>query len=183
MSDPTDMSARKTRPDPTEYAPYYGRYTSLVPDGDILEILGGELQKTMQLLGGVPEAQAGFRYAPDKWSIKELVGHVIDTERVFAYRALRFSRNDATPLPGYDQNEYARNATHGEYPLAELVFEFEAARRSHLLLFRHLAPDAWTRQGRANDNPVSVRALAWIMAGHEMHHREILRTRYLAEIR
>ena len=168
-----------SKPDGTEYLPYYGKYISLVPDGDILPVLSQQLDKTLTLLRSIPESQAGFRYAPDKWSIKELVGHVIDTERIFSYRALCFARNDGTPLPGYEQDDYIRNASFDDYPLGELADEFESVRRSSIFLFRHLEREAWMRRGVASESEVSVRALAYIIAGHERHHREILRSRYL----
>jgi DinB superfamily len=167
------------RPDETEYLPYYGKYISLVPAGDILATLARQLDETLTLLRSVTESRAGFRYAPGKWSIKELVGHMTDTERIFSYRALRFARNDATPLPGYEQDDYIRNATFDDYPLGELAAEFESVRQSSLLLFKHLGSEAWARRGVASDAEVSVRALAYIIAGHELHHMGILRGRYL----
>jgi hypothetical protein len=167
------------RPDATEYVPYYERYISLVSDGDILITLSRQLDESLALLGSISEEQANHRYAPDKWSIKELVGHVIDTERIFAYRALRFARNDRTPLPGYDQDDYIRGASFDDYSLADLASEFEHVRRANLSLFKHLDEDAWKRRGTANESEVSVRALAFIIAGHELHHMAILRNRYL----
>ena len=167
------------KPEETEYLPYYGGYISLVQDGDILSALGNQLQETLALLQSIPEERAGFRYAPGKWSIKELVGHVIDGERVFAYRALRFARNDQTPVPGYEQDDYIREASFDDRTLADLAAEFSSVRQSSLFLFKHLSEEAWTRRGTANDSEVSVRALAYIIAGHELHHREILRTKYL----
>ena len=173
----TDLTISK--PDETEYLPYYGRYISLVPDGQILALLSSQLDETLALLRDIPESQAGFRYAPDKWSIKELVGHVIDTERIFAYRALRFARNDRTPLSGYEQDDYVHNASFDSYSLGELAAEFESVRRSTLFLLKHLDGEAWLRRGLASESEVSVRALAYIIAGHELHHRGILRSRYL----
>jgi DinB superfamily len=168
------------KPDTTEYLPYYGKYISLVPDGDILAVLGKQIEETTDLLNSISESRASFRYAPDKWSIKELVGHVIDTERIFAYRALRFARNDKTPLPGYEQDDYVRSAAFDNCTLADLASEFKSVRQSTLFLFKHLDEDAWMRRGLANDAEASVRALAHIIAGHELHHREILRSRYLS---
>lgn len=175
----TDMTINK--PDDTEYAPYYSRYISLVPDAGILSVLSSQLDDTLALLGGVPESQAGYRYAPDKWSIKELVGHMIDTERIFAYRALRFARNDKTPLSGFEQDDYITNASFDNHPLSELAKEFESVRRSSLFMFRHLDEEAWIHRGVASESEVSVRALAYIIAGHERHHMEILRSRYLLD--
>lgn len=168
------------RPEETEYLAYYGKYVSLVPGGNILEVLSEQFDETLALLQSVSETRAGFRYAAGKWSVKELVGHMIDTERIFAYRALRFARNDMTPLPGYEQDDYIRNASFDACALAELAAEFESVRRSTLFLFKHLDADAWMRKGLANESEVSVRALAYIVAGHELHHRGILRDRYLS---
>ena len=167
------------KPEETEYLPYYGRYISLVPDGEILALLSNQLEATAALLRSLSESRANFRYGADKWSIKQVVGHLIDTERIFAYRALRFARNDKTPLPGYEQDDYIRSASFDDCPLSDLVAELESVRRSNLFLFRHLDNEAWVRRGVANDSEVSVRALAYIIAGHELHHRDILRTRYL----
>jgi len=167
------------RPDETEYLPYYGKYISLVPDEEILSQMGTQSEATLFLLQGIPEAQSRFRYAPGKWSIRELVGHVIDTERIFAYRALRFSRNDRTPLNGYEQDDYILNASFDDYPLTELTAEFDSVRRSTIFLFKHLTEEAWTRRGIANESQASVRALAYIIAGHELHHMQILRDKYL----
>jgi len=168
------------KPDTTEYLPYYGKYVSLVPDGDILTVLGKQMEETAGLLNSIPESRANFRYATDKWSIKELVGHIIDTERVFAYRALRFARNDKTPLPGYEQDDYVSNASFDSCTLTDLASELKSVRQSTLFLFEHLDEKAWMRRGLANDSEASVRALAHIIAGHELHHREILRSRYLS---
>jgi hypothetical protein len=174
------MSFNAAKPAQTDYAPYYGRYVSLVPEGDIVATLSRQLDDTLAILGGISEAQAGHRYAPDKWSVKELVGHMIDTERIFSYRALRFARNDKTPLSGFEQDGYITNASFDAYPLSELATEFEHVRRSTLFLFKHLDEEAWERRGTASESEVSVRALAHIIAGHELHHMQILRTRYLA---
>jgi hypothetical protein len=172
-------SLNLNRPDATEYAPYYGKYISLVSDSDILALLSQQLDETLSLLGSISESQANYRYAPDKWSIKELVGHMIDTERIFAYRALRFARNDKTPLQGFEQDDYIRGASFDDCALSDLASEFEHVRRSSLSLFKQLSEEAWKRTGTASDNEVSVRALAYIIAGHELHHMEILRSRYL----
>ena len=166
-------------PEPTEYLPYYGKYIALVPAGDILMTLERQERDTLSVLHGIAEARAMTRYAPGKWTIKELVGHVIDTERVFAYRALRFSRNDTTPLPGFDQEPYIRHGNYDACPLTGLGEEFAHVRKSTVLLFRHMSNEAWLRKGVASEAEVSVRALAYIIAGHELHHLDILRTRYV----
>lgn len=172
-------SLNMNRPEATEYAPYYGKYVSLVADTDILTSLSRQLDETLALLASISEEQAGYRYAPGKWSIKQLVGHVIDTERIFGYRALRFARNDKTPLQGFEQDDYIREASFDDYTLSDLASEFAHVRRSSLSLFKHLNKEAWERKGVASNNEVSVRALAFIIAGHELHHMNILRNRYL----
>ncbi len=168
------------RPEATEYAPYYGRYISLVPQGDIQNTLDQQLGTTLRLLRVVSETQADSRYAPGKWSIKEVVGHIIDTERIFAYRALRFAWGDRTPLPGFEQDDYVRFGSLAECKLSDLAREFEFVRQGSLCLFRRLNDEAWQRHGMASDEEVSVRALAYIIAGHELHHVGILETRYLS---
>jgi len=172
-------SASKARPESNEYLPYYNRYVTLVPEGDIMATLATQMEETLQLLRGIDEAKAGERYAPGKWSIKELVGHLIDTERIFSYRALRFARNDPNPLTGFDQDDYVRGANFDDRALAQLADEFEYIRRSSIKLFEPLSADAWDRRGPANGDEVSVRALAFIIAGHELHHMNVLKTRYL----
>ena len=171
--------AALNRPNPDEYAPYYEKYVSLIPEGDIVATLERQLETTLSLLRGLDEAQGLKRYAPDKWSVKEVIGHVIDSERVFAYRALRFARNDQTPLPGYEQDDYVRAANFDERQLGDLADEFEHLRRSNITLFRSLGEEAWSRSGTANDFAVTVRALAHIIAGHEAHHVGVLQMRYL----
>ncbi len=168
-----------TRPAKDEFAPYYSMYIDLVPEGDIVGILSHQLEETLALLRGVSEEKAGFRYAPDKWSIKELIGHLNDTERIMAYRALRFARNDQKPLSGFEQDDYVSAAMSDKSSLADLASELEHVRKANIFLFRQLSNEAWQRRGLANDKEISVRALAYIIAGHERHHIEILRSRYL----
>jgi hypothetical protein len=165
------------RPSPTEYAPFYETYVRLVAEDDILAALEAQLGDVLALLRPVPEAAGAVRHPPYTWSVKDVVGHVTDAERVFGYRALRFARGDATPLPGFDENTYAQAADCDRRPLADLVAEFEAVRRSSLGLFRSLPDAAWQRGGEANGQPVTVRALAYIIAGHARHHTAILRRR------
>jgi hypothetical protein len=167
------------KPAKDEYAPYYEKYTSLVPEGDVLATLEQQVAATLVLLRSLPEGQGSFRYAPEKWSIKELVGHIIDTERIFAYRALRIARGDTTPLPGFEQDGYITNGNFDGRQLSDLASEFETVRQSTLFLLKHLSDEAWVRRGVASENEVTVRALAHIIAGHELHHVEILRSRYL----
>jgi hypothetical protein len=175
----TPVKASAARPAKSEFLPYYERYISLVPDGDVVSTLTGQLAETQALLRALPASVATYRYAPDKWSVNEVVGHMIDSERIFAGRALRFGRNDAQPIPGFEQDDYVRNATFDAYPLFELASELETVRQSTVYLFRHMDEEAWTRRGIANNAEVSVRALAYIIAGHELHHIDVLRTRYL----
>jgi uncharacterized damage-inducible protein DinB len=169
------------RPESTEYAPYHGRYISLVPGSDILTTLESERRQTLLLLCGRDEADGDFRCAPDKWSVKEVLGHVCDAERVFAYRALRISRGDRTPMEAFEQDDYVRNAPFANRPLAELIEDYIAVRRATLTLLRNLDEQAWSRRGTASNNEVSVRALAYIIAGHEIHHRRILEEKYFAK--
>ena len=171
------------RPQAGEYAPYYDRYISLIPGNEILDTLDQQRRRTMLLLSGRDEDDGNLRYAPEKWSAKEVLGHVCDTERVFAYRALRISRADATPLEGFEQDDYVRNGPFAHCPLADLVEEFIAVRRATLSLLRNLEEAAWQRRGIANKNEVSVRALAYVIAGHELHHRRILEEKYFSASR
>ena len=170
------------RPEQAEYAAYYGKYVALVPDGDLIDTLARQIDDTAHLLGAVGERDAGFRYAPGKWSIKEVIGHLADAERVFAYRALRFARGDATPLPGFDENAFVASARFDERTLGELVAELRAVRAATVALFAGLAPDELARGGVASGNAMSVRAIAYIIAGHERHHGAILRERYLPNL-
>jgi hypothetical protein len=167
------------KPDPKEYAPYFEKYISLVPEGEIVVTLGKQIESTLSLIRGLSADQGDLRYAPGKWSVKEVIGHLIDAERIFAYRALRFARRDATPLPGFDENSFVDNAGFGSRSLADLAKEFEHTRKSNLYLFKSLDADSSLRLGTASDNKISVRAIAYIIAGHESHHVGILRSRYL----
>jgi uncharacterized damage-inducible protein DinB len=167
------------KPAPEEYAPDYGKYISLVPTGDLIGHLGSQAAETAALLRGLPAEKGDFRYAEGKWSVKELVLHVIDMERVFAYRALCIGRGDATPLPGVEQDDYVPNCNAANRTLTDLADEFEAVRRATVLLLRGFDEAAWSRTGTASDNRITARALAHIIAGHELHHLGILRERYL----
>lgn len=166
-------------PDPSEYAPYYGRYIALVGGGDVVAALEDQPRETLALLSTLSEEQGDYRYAPGKWSVKEMLGHVIDVERVFSYRALRFARNDRTPLASFEQDDYVRAGNFADYRLADLIEEFVCVRRASLWFFRQLSAEAWMRRGVASGNEVSVRAVAYIVAGHELHHRRVLREKYL----
>lgn len=168
------------RPAAEEYLPYFNRYIDLVPDGDLIAALRDGADATRRLLEPLSEERANYRYGPDKWSVKEVLGHLLDAERVFTYRALRFARNDATPLPGFEENEWAPMAGHGKRTLRSLLEEHRAVRGATVAFFENLPEEAWSRVGTANDARMSVRAAAYIIAGHEIHHRNILRDRYLS---
>jgi uncharacterized damage-inducible protein DinB len=168
------------RPQAGEFAPYYERYISLVQGDDILSTLDSQRRQMMLLLSGRDEADGDFRYAPEKWSAKEVLGHICDSERIFAYRALRIARGDTTPIEGFEQDDYVRNGPFAQRPLCDLVEDFIAVRRATLSLLRDLDEAAWLRRGIANKIEVSVRALAYIIAGHELHHRGILEDKYFA---
>jgi hypothetical protein len=183
LSEPVIVSSPAltiARPDAGEYAPYFERYISLVPGSDVLQALDTQRRQTMLLLCGRDEADGDLRYAPDKWSVKEVLGHVCDAERVFAYRALRIARGDRTPMEGFEQDDYIRNGPFAERGLPELIDDYLAVRRATVTLLRNLDEAAWTRRGIANKSEITVRALAYIIAGHELHHRRILEQQYFA---
>ena len=166
------------RPPSTEYAPAFASYISAVPDGDIADLLEKQLEVLRDLAAQVPGDRETFRYGPDKWTIREVFGHLSDAERVFGYRLVSISRGDATPLPGFDENVYVAAANFNARPLQALADEFALLRRSNLMEIRALDADAWQRIGLANNKPVSVRAIAYVMAGHVNHHVAILHARY-----
>lgn len=168
-----------TRPQPSEHQPYFSRYIDLVPEEDIVPALERQSQETTALLAGITEDRSAFRYAPGKWSVKEVVNHMADCERIFACRALCFARGEAQSLPGFDENTYAANANAERRPFREIADELQAVRRATLALFRSLSPEAWGRIGTANEKPISVRAIAYVTLGHERHHVKVLRERYL----
>lgn len=168
-----------TKPDAQEIAVYYAGYIALCPESDLFSALEGASSRFRHVLGGIPESKGGHRYADGKWSITEVVQHLIDCERIFAYRALRFARNDGTELHGFDENAYSPTALVDRRTLGELVAEQEAVRASTVLLFRSLTGEMLLRRGRANGNPFSVRALGWAIAGHERHHMDVIVQRYL----
>ena len=167
------------RPAPENYPPYYAPYVSQVPNGDLLQMLEEQADDFLELLRAFGEEGGGTRYAPEKWSVKEVVGHVADAERVFAHRAFRFARADATPLPGFDENVYVARAGFERRALVDLAEEFADVRRATVKFFCTLGDEDLARAGTANGARVTVGALAWIIAGHERHHARILRERYL----
>jgi hypothetical protein len=166
------------RPKDGDHAPYYDHYISLVTETEVLPVLAAQRGEVRRALAGVKEKDAGFRYAEGKWSIREVVGHLADTERVMAYRALCFARGEQAPLPSFDENAYVRQAGFDAVPLAELIDEFEATRDASLQLFRHLSAEAWRRRGTASGKPMAVRSLAFVIPGHVRHHLGVLREKY-----
>jgi hypothetical protein len=167
-------------PDHTEAAPYYFTYIDQVPEGDLCTMLEAQGRDVLALLRDIPEAQSRHRYAPGKWSLREVVSHVNDTERLFVFRAFWFARGFDTPLPGFDQDVAIAAAHADDRTWADLVEEFAAVRAATVPFFRSLPAEAWTRRGIASDNPFTVRALAYIVVGHVAHHVRILRERYLS---
>jgi hypothetical protein len=165
------------RPSPAEYAEYYERYVSRVPETDLAAALASDRDVLLGLLRSIPESRAGHRYAPDKWSVREVFQHIADSERVFGFRAFWFAREGGAELPGFEQDDFIRTAPR-ETPLAELADELDHLRRGHIAFFEALGPEAWIRKGVASGNPISVRALAAILVGHSRHHAAVLRERY-----
>ena len=171
-----------SRPEKGEYGEHYEKYISLITGTAIVSILEAQRLQTLQLFAGRSERDGNFRYGPDKWSVKEVLGHINDAERIFAYRALRIARADATPLPGFEQDDYVKNGNFGARTLAELVEEFGAIRTANVILFQSLSEEAWLRRGVASNMSITVRALGYIIAGHEFYHRRILQERYFPAI-
>jgi hypothetical protein len=167
------------RPSPDEYNTHYAGYVRTVPDGPILDFLKVRRDELAELLRSVPPDLEAYRYAPGKWSVREVAGHVIDSERVFAYRALAFARGAADPLPGMDQDAYAAAAPFGDRTLASIADEFVTVRDATISLVQSFGPEIADRGGVASGYPVTVRALVWIIAGHERHHAYVLADRYL----
>ena len=170
-----------SKPQPGEFDSYYARYLDAVREGDLLRLLEEQGAEMLDLLRAFGEARGSYRYAPGKWSVKEVLGHITDTERVFAYRALRFARADATPLPGFEQDGYVAAAGFDRRTMADLAEEFADVRRATVKLFAGMDANALARAGIASGSPLTVRAAAWIIAGHEQHHARILRERYLTD--
>jgi hypothetical protein len=168
-----------SRPQPGENATYYDRYISLVSGNDVLAALEDQRRQMLLSLSGRTEADGDLRYASDKWSLKEVLGHINDAERIMSYRALRIARGDTTAIEGFEQDDYVRNSPFARRPLSDLIEDYIAVRRATVSLFRNLDEGAWSRRGTANNHEVSVRALAYIIAGHELHHRRIIEEKYL----
>lgn len=169
------------RPTVNEFAPFYGKYIEKVKEDHPLSALEASLQEAEDFLPTIPAEKEDFRYAEGKWTVKELLQHVIDTERIMAYRALCFARNEKTPLPGFDENAYVDAVDVSNRKLDEMAAEFLEVKRSSLSMFRSFMPEALLRQGTMSGGPASVRALAFIIAGHQKHHFNILKERYFSE--
>ncbi|TQR20692.1 DinB family protein [Psychrobacillus vulpis] len=167
------------KPSNQEYPTYYSKYISLVSEDSLTTILFKQLEDTTELLMDISDAQANYRYALGKWTLKEVIGHLIDTERIMSYRLLRISRGDKTPLAGYDDEQYVKEASFHSRSLADLLEEYIAVRGSTITLVRGLSEEFWSRRGFANNSELSVRALAYIIAGHELHHVNIIKEKYL----
>jgi hypothetical protein len=167
------------RPGTDEYAPYYGTYIGKVTEPDLVALLASLKQSTAGFLAGLSETQAAHRYAPGKWSLREVIGHLADSERIFSYRMLRIARGDATPLPGFDENAYVPAGEFERRRLAAVAAEFAAVRDATLGLLEGLTPEMLARRGTASEKPISARALAFIIAGHEKHHVAVIKERYL----
>ena len=166
------------RPSESEYSPAFGAYISHVTEDDILPALRSQIDALDVLLDRVTPEQETYRYAEDKWSVRQIIGHLIDGERVFGYRALCIARGETQNLPGFDENAYMPNAPYDSIRLEDLLSEFRLVRLSNIAMLRSLDEEAWTRIGTANDSPVSVRALVYVMVGHVRHHMGVLRDRY-----
>ena len=171
-------SAAIARPGEGEYAPFYAGYVALVPESDILAVLERQAGELRELAASVPEARETYRYGEGKWSVREVLGHLVDGERVFGYRAFCISRGERAGLPSFDENHYVAQARSNAIPLAEIADELALVRESNLAFLRRLEPREWERAGTASGKTVTVRALAWVMAGHPRHHVRILRERY-----
>jgi len=168
----------RSRPQTSEYAPFYHGYVASVPEGDVVELLRSGGRELLEAIRRIPEERAGHRYGPEKWTIRQVIGHLIDAERIFTYRALCIARGDTTPLAAFDENDYVKTAGSEARTLSNLARELGAVREASVQLFESLPDDAWGRSGVASGKNISVRALAYITAGHAMHHLKILRERY-----
>jgi uncharacterized damage-inducible protein DinB len=169
------------RPSAAEHAPYFSTYIDKVSGDDALAALEGQ-QPWLEALAALPERTGGHRYAERKWSVREVIGHMADTERIFAYRLMRIARGDTTPLPGFDQDPYVAKGEFEGRTLADVVGELRAVRAATLALMRPMSPDAAARMGVANERPTSARAIGWMIPGHVIHHVGILRERYALDI-
>ena len=171
------------RPLPGEHSEGLAAYIARVPEGDIMTLLEGQMDAVASLFGGLSEAQGAYRYAPGKWSLKDLLQHFSDAERIFAYRCLRIGRGDATPLPGWEEDDYAQAAKADTRATADLLTDFQAARLASLHLFRSLSDAAWMQQGTSNGRSLTARCVPYISLGHAAHHLAVIRERYLPGVK
>ncbi len=167
-----------SRPTDREYAPYFARYIALVPEEDIVTVLRRQVDGIRAAAAAVNAAHEQFRYAPDKWSVREVFGHLVDAERIFGYRSFCISRGEQAPLPAWDENSYVEKSPYHECALPELAAELVLTRKANIAFLARLTDEEWVSTGTASGKPVSARAIAYVMAGHVRHHLEILRTRY-----
>lgn len=170
-----------TRPDLQSVPTFYKRYVEHVKEMDVIEALKFSSAETLQLIRSIPESQGEYRYAEGKWSIKEVLNHMLDVERIMSYRALRFARNDKTDLPGFEENDYAPEANAHSRTIIQLADEIKRLRATTLDLFISFTADMLTREGTANKNKLSVLTIGYVISGHESHHRQIMRERYLTK--
>ena len=168
------------RPETNEFAPYYNNYISQIDGDDVMPVLNSQSAELRSMFATVPEEKGSFAYAEGKWTIKELLSHLIDGERIFAYRILRVSRGDKTPIEGFEQDDYIKTSNANDRCFSDLLDEFDLQRRANLLMMNNISDDASRQMGTASDNPVSARALVYILAGHVRHHLKVLNERYLA---
>ncbi len=166
-------------PKESDYPPYYATYVSKVPSGNVIDLLNAEMDETVSLLRGIPEGRAGYRYAEGKWSIKEMVGHVLDTERVFAMRCIAFARADPNPWPGMDQDPWVAVAKFDTRLLEDLTGQLQDLRRANISMFRGMTDEDMARKGVASGVEFTAHSFPYIMAGHEVHHKKVLREKYL----
>ncbi|SDM61991.1 DinB family protein [Bacillus sp. OK048] len=166
-------------PAENEYPVYYKPYINLVPKGNLVQLLRENLNEVVNLFAGISEEKAHYRYAPGKWSVKELLGHITDTERIMCYRLLRVGRDDQTPLAGFNENDYVQAAETNNLPIEAIIEDFKAARNATITLIQNLPAEAWTNKGNANGTEITTRAIAYIIAGHQIHHCKIVKDRYL----
>lgn len=167
------------RPTNVEYNAYQEQYVRLVGEGSITDILAKQAEHSIALFSSITEEQADYRYASGKWTLKEVIGHISDNERIMSYRLLRIARGDKTPLPGYEQDDYMKEASFQSWALSQVIEDYVSVRRATLTLLRGLSDEAWSKTGVANDSVISARALAYINAGHELHHLSIIQEKYL----
>ncbi|MFF2449500.1 DinB family protein [Neobacillus sp. NPDC058068] len=171
------------RPLENEYPNYYVPYVKLVPEGDLLSILKENLVDTAALLESLSEEDSHFRYASGKWSIKEVLGHMADTERIMSYRLLRIGRGDQTPLAGFNENDYIDGSQFDQLPIKNILEDFAATRNATITLIQNMPDEAWAKRGIANETDITSQAIAYIIAGHAIHHLKIIHERYLPEFK